>query len=115
MRRVWIVGAGLLLASGCATSSAPDPLSAKVSGVVDSSLSSGVLAPPASVEPHRSPKLGVNSAPATPTGHAGLVASSPRCLYSNAWLTKVDPAVAAAACTTPGWVGKAKELVALYY
>jgi hypothetical protein len=119
MRRAWIVGAGLLLASGCATSSvvanAPNPSSAAVSGMVDSSAPSGVAAPPTSSEPLVSPTFGVNSAPATAGGQTVAVGAAPRCLYSNAWLTKVDPAVAAAACTQPEWVDKAKELVQLYY
>ena len=50
MRRVWIVGVGLVLASGCATSSvvanAPNPSSAAVSGMVDTPASSAVSAPP---------------------------------------------------------------------
>jgi hypothetical protein len=73
MRRLWIVGVGLLLASGCATSSivadAPNPSSAVVSGTVDSASSSAVPEPPTSSEPQVSPTLAtVSVTRAAPSG-----------------------------------------------
>ncbi len=72
MRRVWIVGGSLLLASGCARSGlvarAPNPLSAAVSGVVDRSSSPALSAPPTISEPIVSPSMGPDSAPATAAG-----------------------------------------------
>jgi hypothetical protein len=68
MRRVWILGVGLLLASGCATSSvvanAPNPSSAAVSGMADSSASSAVSAPPNPSSPVVSGLVGGSASPA---------------------------------------------------
>ncbi len=73
MRRVWIVGVGLSLASGCATSSivadAPNPSSAVVSDTADSASSSAVPELPTPSEAQLSPSLAIASVTrAAPSG-----------------------------------------------
>jgi hypothetical protein len=97
MRRVWIVGVGLLLASGCATSSvvanAPNPSRAAVSGMVASSASPAVSERP-------------NTSSAAVGGMVGSSASSavseppPPTLATVSGTTAAPPGTPTA-CTSP--------------